>query len=365
MLSRRAALFCLAVASAGCSDARTSVELLMSAPGLSLTSLNLIVAWGGQTRVTTSLPTGGGRPQLPASVLLLLPDASASVDVTLEGNDETFGALRTESSVMTRPHHQVKLPMVLAASPAPDLATADRPAIDLASPEDLSSARDMAVAMDDLSTPPDLKPNPLVQLGAITTGTSTLSASLPGPSRAGTLLVFTMAFDKNADPNGPAGWARYSSFSAQNDAEIWYLANNAGGIVSASATLAGAINSVGQMSEWSVGANFDVAAYCNSSPMPSPSPCDTATTTGMHNGVDVGHTGELALSCFSEYLGSAGTDTIMPSSGWTVVGDNGTSSTKLHYQFSYQLGPTMGMPLREGPSSATSGSWAGAIIAFF
>jgi len=360
----RAALFLLGVA-AGCSEGRTSVELQMSAPGLSLTSLDLIVAWGGQTRVTTPLPSGGGRPQLPATVLLLLPDATSAVEVTLDANDETLGAVHAQSTVMTIPHHQVKLPMVLAASPMP---AADLSAPDLTAPEDLSSAppSDMAMSLDDLSTPPDLKPNPLVQLGALTTGGSTLSASLPGPSRAGTLLLFTMAFDKNADPNGPAGWARYSSFSTQNDAEIWYLVNNPGGITNASASLAGASTSVGQMSEWLVVNTLDVAAYCNTTaPTPSPSPCDTNTSTVMHNGVDVGHAGELAFTCYSEYLGSAATDTITPTSGWTVVGDNGGSSTRLHYQFSYRSDPPVGMPLSEGPSSATSGSWAGALASFF
>jgi hypothetical protein len=362
---RRAALLFVGVAAASCSDARTSVELEMSAPGLTLSSLDLIVGWGGQTRITSPLPTSGGQPKLPATVLLLLPDTATTVEVTLDANDETFGAVHAESSVTTRPHHQVKLPMVLTASPAP---ASDLAAPDLAAPEDLSTAppADMAMSMDDLTPPPDLKPNPLVQLGAISTGGSTLSATLPGPSRAGTLLLFTMAFDKNADPNGPAGWARYSSFSGANDAEIWYLANNTGGIINASATLAGATSSVGQMSEWSVGQTFDVGAYCNvTTPTPSPSPCDTNTSTGMHNGVDVGHAGELSFTYFSILLGSAGPVTITPGSGWTVVGDNGATSTKLHYQFSYQLAPPTGMPLSEGPSSSVTGSWAGALVSFY
>ena len=135
---------------------------------------------------------------------------------------------------MSRAHQEVVLPMLLAegsSSPTAgwDLATRDLAANDQALAEDLAAA-DLA-AQPDLLPPPDLAPvNPLVQLGAVATGTSTLTMSLPAASRAGTLLVLTMTFDKNADPAVPVGWVRWSAYNTTNNAELFYLVDNPGAI---------------------------------------------------------------------------------------------------------------------------------------
>jgi hypothetical protein len=347
---------------AGC-DGRTSLRVGVSAPGLSLQSLSLAVGWSGQARLATPLPPAGGAPTLPGSVLVLLPDTPLSVDVTLTGNDEGLGAIVGHATVMSRPHEEVDVPMVLSASP--------QPGADMSVPADLSVAgSDLAVsdlaAPADLAVPPDLRPNPQLQLGALTTGTGTLTASLPGPSRAGTLVLFTFAFDHNGDPALPSGWSRYSGFSTTNDAEIFYYANNPGGLTNITVMLTGAANSVGQMSEWQVGTGFDVGAWCQDSvDQPSPSPtCDTSSGA-MHNGTNVMHAGDVAFSCFSLLLGSAGPVTITPSSGWAVVGDNGTASTRLHYQFSIQGNPPTGLPMSELPAAGSAGRWAGAFVSLY
>jgi hypothetical protein len=351
----RAALLLIAV---GC-DGRTAIRVDVSGPGLSLTALSLAVGWGGQSRVATPLPPSGGPPTLPGSVLVLLPDTPLDVDVTLSGSDEVAGAVQAHASVTTRPHEQVAVPMTLSASPEPmaDLAVA----ADVAPANDLS---DMSLP-GDLAALPDLRPYPLVQLGAITTGTNSLTASLPSASRAGTLVVFTFAFDRNADPSLPAGWSRYSAYSTTHDAEIFYYPNNPGGITSVTATLGGATTGVGQVSEWQVGPNFDVGAWCQDSvDHPSPSPtCDTSMGT-MHNGTNVSQPG-WAFSCFSLYLGSAAAVTITPSAGWSVVGENDSTATRLHYQFSVQGNPPVGQPMSELPASSVAGRWAGAFISMY
>ena len=80
------------IASSGCSS-RTSLKVDISATGLSITSLSLDVGWGGSTRHTTSLPANGGPPQLPGTALVLLPDESTLIDVTLHATDDDSGAV--------------------------------------------------------------------------------------------------------------------------------------------------------------------------------------------------------------------------------------------------------------------------------
>src|SRR5260370_1071506 len=75
-----------------------------------------------------------------------------------------------------------------------------------------------------------------------TATTGTLSVTLPAASIAGTLLVAVLSNDGNngqqAKFTGPTGWtfAIQTYKSCCGEVEVWYYANNPGGISSASFT---------------------------------------------------------------------------------------------------------------------------------
>jgi hypothetical protein len=199
-------------------------------------------------------------------------------------------------------------------------------------------------------------PCPNVQIGAVTTGTSTLTMPLPTASSLGTLLVATLTFDKAADPVGPSGWLRWSAYSTSNDGELWFYVNNPGGVTSATFTCTGATVSVGQVSEWRFGTN-DVGNWCWQSNSASTLAC-TATGNTTHDGT-------LAISVFSEIVGTAAPLAMTGSTGWTVLGDNQTASTKLHYLASYQLGVPSGSSVSDTVTTTASGIWASALTTFY
>ncbi len=380
MWVNRCLVVCAVVASlSGCGNGPTLVRVEINAPGLSVASLVMTVDWSGHSPVSMTIPETGGAPTLPGSVLVELPDESTEISIGLaaiasvqSGTGGDAQTLSMSTVVQSRAHHEVDILMVLGSSldgGVPDLAMHDMASHDLAVP-DLAShdlaTHDMAVhdmASHDLAHPVDLLPPrdlafevPLVQLGPVTDGNSTLTAALNKASGVGTLLVFTMTFDKNADPVGPSGWTRFSGYSTSNDAELWYLANNPGGITTATATLAGADVSVGQLSEWKSVTTLDQGAWCWQSAATTSLTCTTQPTT---------HAAELGLSCFSQLLPSPTPAPIAPGSAWTVLGDDSNKSRKLHYQFSYRVPLPDAMPLFETATSPLAGPWASVVTTFY
>src|SRR5436309_14928044 len=76
-----------------------------------------------------------------------------------------------------------------------------------------------------------------VQSGSIATGPTGATATLATASTAGNLLVATVAAQASTAFTAPSGWARGPSTTASNaHAEVWYYANNPGGITSATFT---------------------------------------------------------------------------------------------------------------------------------
>jgi hypothetical protein len=234
---------------------------------------------------------------------------------------------------------------------------------DLATVNDLSIANDLAPQTDLLNlAPPDLEavfrlPGPLVQKGTVATGNSTLTATLPSASRAGTMLVFTLTFDAGAEPPLPSGWLRWSGYSTTNDAEILYRPNNPGGISSQSITLSSATASVGQLSEWNF-TNSDTGAwYWDTGAVTSPGNRSTVTTT--QTGPD------FALSCFSVLTTTDQMVTIAPPFGWALFDDNQGSSSKLHYAVHFALSVPTGTTVQEAATSSAAGTWGGAIVTLY
>src|SRR5688572_25745979 len=66
------------------------------------------------------------------------------------------------------------------------------------------------------------------------------------------VLVATLTSQRNTSFTAPTGWVRAAGVSRANaEAEIWYYADNPGGISSASFSSSGATATAGQLSEWS------------------------------------------------------------------------------------------------------------------
>jgi hypothetical protein len=359
----RACLCLIGVTTAGC-DQTTSIKVDIDAPGLTLQSLELAVGWDGKTQHTTSLPPDGGAPKLPGSVLLVLPDMDKLVDVEVQGLAQSGLTLMKSLAVWSHPHEQASLSVTLT-----------QPMIDLATAEDLSQANDLAGAdlklpanadlasSSDLLSPPDLAPhNPLVQMSPIATGGSTLTATLPKASRAGTLLVFAAGFNYGNNPTAPAGWGWTQGDSLYNNASLFSLVNNPGGITSVTLTLPkpapspSPVAGVGVLAEFDTFTAADATNWCWDSNQVSSFPCTTTTTTMFDK--------ELALDVVTEIFSPAGSCTLTPSANITTLADNGAAASALHLQFGYQLALPNGMPASATLSSSKSGNWAGVIVTF-
>jgi hypothetical protein len=343
---------------AGCGG-NTSIKLELSAPGLTITSLRLDIGWSGKTMHTGFLPPDGSVPKLPGSVLLVLPEIDALVELTVSGTDDQGALLVKTASVQVRPGSITSAAITLEPPLAPDLAVTD-----LAGPIDLAAeTNDLAGVALDLSTIPDLRApadlaphDPLVQAGAVATGNATLTATLPGASRAGTLLILAVGFDKDANPNGPNGWLRWVGYSTANSGAIFYLIDNPGGITSAEANVPGAMNSVGQLSEWDTFTVRDVGGWCWNSNQVTSVTC----TTSMNTMFD----GDLVVAAYSQRLSTAAVTTLAAGNGFVTLGENNASVAQMHFLFTYGLGRPLGVPISETPTSGSAGTWGGAIVAF-
>src|SRR5437763_8652068 len=93
------------------------------------------------------------------------------------------------------------------------------------------------------------------QIGAESaTQTHFITATMPGASQAGTLLVATVSAASTPNKfSAPAGWISASEANqvGEGRSEIWYYPNNPGGISSVTFTMNPAtVNGNAQLSEW-------------------------------------------------------------------------------------------------------------------
>ena len=187
---------------------------------------------------------------------------------------------------------------------------------------------------------------------------ATVAPTLPAASTAGTLLVATLAGAKNTAFSGPAGWVKAAGVGRTNaQAEIWYYAGNPGGITTASFTSNGATSTAGQLSEWTgvlASSPVDTTGTTTTTLATSIAPATSTTTTTA---------GELAVTAAAENLTLAGTATFTPGSGWTNLGNSGTTSTSYHYTADYETGVATGT-VSETITSSTIGAWAAAVATF-
>jgi hypothetical protein len=197
-----------------------------------------------------------------------------------------------------------------------------------------------------------------VQLGVVAkTATTSVTPTLAAASTAGTLLVATVAGQKNASFTAPGGWVQAAKASQTNaEAEIWYYANNPGGITSATFTNNGS-STTGQLSEWNgvlTSSPVDKTGTKTAALGTSVAPATSAATTAA---------GELAVTSAAEYIAVAGTATYTPGTGWTNLGNSGATSSSYQYTADYRTGVAAGT-VSETISSSATGTW-GAVVATF
>ncbi|TME24131.1 MAG: hypothetical protein E6I67_01380 [Chloroflexi bacterium] len=183
-----------------------------------------------------------------------------------------------------------------------------------------------------------------------------ITATMPAASQAGTLLVATVSAETT--PNkfaATAGWvsAAEANQAGEGRSEIWYYANNPGGINSVTFTMNPAtVNGNAQLSEWTGVAVASPLDQTGSQPVAVPT-----TTTTVSTGGAVTQTGELVITIdgFQNLPGQ----TFSRAAGWTgAVTDiaNGYSSE-------YRLDLPTGVA-SETLTAGVPSLWANAIATF-
>src|SRR5581483_5783455 len=158
-----------------------------------------------------------------------------------------------------------------------------------------------------------------VQMGPVVkTTTASVTLTLPAASTAGTLLVATVASNRNSAFSSPGtGWSQAAQIGQLNAAAgIWYYADNPGGISSVTFTDTSGTSTAGQLSEWRgvlAGSPVDktgtkTATLLATSVTPSAGSVTTA--------------GELAVTSTAQYMLLPSTATYTPGTGWTNLGNS-------------------------------------------
>jgi hypothetical protein len=191
-----------------------------------------------------------------------------------------------------------------------------------------------------------------VQTGPeVTTGSATVTATIPLGSTAGNLLLVTIVGGNNVSPfTGPAGWTKAASIGQNGDGEveIWYLANASAGVTSAAFT-SGSSTSIAQMSEWRGVATVSPVDRTGTSNASS----NTASSTVSTSAADTS-SGDLGITVTTWTSGN-----FSSSAGWsTMYHDNGIAAAS-----DYQLGLPAAVA-SETMSSSSSTLWANAITTF-
>jgi hypothetical protein len=147
-----------------------------------------------------------------------------------------------------------------------------------------------------------------LQIGAESAKTTpTVTASLPAASQPGTLLVATIRSGASATAfTAPANWVRATTrnTAGASHTEIWYYANNPGGIVSAAFGVPNA--SVAQISEWR---NVATTTPLDASGTSTSTTVSTSTATTVAN--------DLVITDFGPAVQSPQTYT--RGAGWTSL----------------------------------------------
>ncbi len=153
-----------------------------------------------------------------------------------------------------------------------------------------------------------------LQQGTEVTATNgSLPLTLSSASTAGTLLVAVLVNKSNSTFTAPSGWTNAVSHGEPccGDIEIWYRANNPGGITSQTFTAASGSTILGELSEWSgvaTSSPLDQTGVHQSSP-------GTKTTWSATTGSALTASGEVGITTFG--TAQTGLTSLTAGSGWT------------------------------------------------
>jgi hypothetical protein len=198
-----------------------------------------------------------------------------------------------------------------------------------------------------------------VQTGAEATSTSgSITPTLSTASTAGTLLVAELVNDQTSSSaafSGPTGWTSAAGVfqSGNGRVEIWYEANNPGGVRNATFTASTGTSLIAaQLSEWR-GAAFsspvDVTGTTTKSSATSVTVSSSATTT---------ITGDLAITAYSSSVRPMTSFTAGAS--WAHVLDDTSHGAVADDR----LGLAAASTASETETASSATSWAGVIVAF-
>jgi hypothetical protein len=198
-----------------------------------------------------------------------------------------------------------------------------------------------------------------VQIGAESAPTrTTITLTLPAPSRAGTLLVADLKSDTNPSNKpftAPAGWlsANNAFLNGTAHAQIWYYSNNPGGISSAAFGLTpNSIDGIGQMTEWrnvATVAPLDRTGTLTVGSNQLTATISTSAATTMANDLVITDDG------FNHSVGQ----TVLPGAGWNSLLSDVANGVRAEYRLDLPAAVAS-----ETVTSSVATTWAMVIAAF-
>jgi hypothetical protein len=203
-----------------------------------------------------------------------------------------------------------------------------------------------------------------VQTGSVVNGSSSsLALTLSSASTGGSLLVATVENNQSGETfSGPSGWVRAVGVNGGGTtnpgrAEIWYYANNPGGISSATFTASGATHVQGQLSEWS--------GVATSSPLDVTGTASAAAATSVSVSTSgaTAASGDVGITAFGIGFSKKQRMSFTAGSGWTNLGNDGPTNQSDSYSADFKLSLPAAVA-SETETSNTPGDWAAAIAAF-
>ena len=196
----------------------------------------------------------------------------------------------------------------------------------------------------------------LKQTGPETTSTTNSVSPTLSSSTSGTLLVAVISTASTNSVSGPSGWTRATGTSSSNAgrADIWYYANNPGGITSATFSVGSGSGGamMGEITEWNGVALSSPLDQTGTSTCSFTSSCSVSTSgsTTLSNevGITFFTTGSSACSFGAGF-------------GWTHIFSDPSSFDSVA---DYRLSLSTATASETETDCGTSNSWVGAIATF-
>jgi hypothetical protein len=195
-----------------------------------------------------------------------------------------------------------------------------------------------------------------VEVGTYVSGTAvtSITPTLATASTSGELLTAIVATAANTTLTAPTGWVKATGVytASVGTTQIWYYANNPGGISSVKFSLSASDTVRAQLAEWS---GIATATPLNATGTGT----QTANSTTLAVSATTAAPNELAITSFATSTGTSG-NTFTPGSGWT----NLLPASSVSDTGDYEIGVSSGS-VSETETAGTSAKWSGVIATFY